>query len=63
MFENSTEGTGSNVKSLRRIFLFIFLASFSVIQYMVLIVFSNPFLISLLISYLLDYHFPIRTQS
>lgn len=24
MFENSTEGTGSNVKSLRRIFLFIF---------------------------------------
>jgi len=31
MSENSTEGTGSSVKSLSRIFLF-FLARFSVIQ-------------------------------
>lgn len=43
MFKNGTEGTGSNVKSLR-IFL-LFLATFSVIKYIVLIVSSNPFLI------------------
>lgn len=63
MFENGSRGTGSNVKSLSRIFL-SFWARFSVIQYIVSVVFPNPFLTKpVLFSYLLHYHFPIHTQS